>query len=79
MAAPPTSQEGASQTRPPLFNEKYYGWWKNRMMDQLLGENLDLWRVMLDGPTIPMKNGTNGTIQVPKDRKEWNVADKLEI
>ena len=34
---------------------------------------------MLDGPTIPMKNGTNGTIQVPKDRKEWNVADKLAI
>ncbi|XP_069146069.1 uncharacterized protein [Solanum lycopersicum] len=30
MAAPPTPQEGASQTRPPLFNGKYYGWWKNR-------------------------------------------------
>ena len=79
MAAPPTPQEGASQTRPPLFNRINYGWWKNRMMDQLLGENLDLWRVMLDGPTIPMKNGTNGTTQVPKDRKEWNVADKLVI
>ena len=43
MAAPPTPQEGASQTRPPLFNGKYYGWWKNRMMDHLIGENPDLW------------------------------------
>ena len=48
-------------------------------MDHLLGENRDLWGVMLDGPTIPMKNGIDGTTQVPKDRKEWNVADKLAI
>ena len=34
---------------------------------------------MLHGPTIPMNNGTDGTTQVPKDRKEWNVADKLAI
>ena len=79
MAAPPTPQEGASQTRPSLFNVKYYGWWKNRIMDHLLGENLDLWGVVLDGPTIPMKNGIDGTTQVPKDRKEWNAANKLAI
>ncbi|XP_069144608.1 uncharacterized protein [Solanum lycopersicum] len=48
-------------------------------MDHLLGENRDLWGVMLDGPTIPMKNGIDGTTQVPKDRKEWNFADKLVI
>ena len=69
MAAPPTPHEGASQTRPPLFNGKYYGWWKNCMMDHLLGENLNLWGVVLDSPTISMKNGTDGTTQVPKDRK----------
>ncbi|XP_069151955.1 uncharacterized protein [Solanum lycopersicum] len=79
MAAPPTPQERASQTRPSLFNGKYYGWWKNCMMDHLLGENPDLWVVMFDGPTIPMKNGIDGTTQVPKDRKEWNAADKLAI
>ncbi|XP_027773725.1 uncharacterized protein LOC114077619 [Solanum pennellii] len=49
------------------------------MTDHLLGENPDLWGVMLDGPTIPMKNGIDGTTQVPKDRKEWNAADKLAI
>ena len=48
-------------------------------MDHLLGENLGLWGVVLDGPTIPMKNGIDGTTQVPKDRKELNVADKLAI
>ncbi|XP_015075378.1 uncharacterized protein LOC107019377 [Solanum pennellii] len=79
MAAPPTPQEGASQTRPPLFNGKYYGGWKNRMMDHLLGENPDLWGVVNDGPTIPMKNEIDGTTKVPKDRKEWNAADKLAI
>ena len=79
MAAPPIPQEGASKTRPPLFNGKYYGWWKNRMMDHLLGENPDLRGVVLDCPTIPMKNGTDGITQVAKDRKEWNVADKLAI
>jgi len=79
MAAPPTPQEGASQTRPPLFNGKYYGWWKNRMMDHLIGENLDLWGVILDGPTIPMKTGTDGVTKIPKERKEWDVADKLAI
>jgi len=79
MAAPPTPQEGASQTRPPLFNGKYYGWWKNRMMDHLIGENPDLWGVILDGPTIPMKTGTDGVTKIPKERKEWDVADKLAI
>ena len=70
MAAPPTAQEGASQTRPPLFDGKYYSWWKNRMMDHLSGESTDLWDIVLDGPTIPMKTGTDGVTQVPKDRKE---------
>ena len=79
MAAPPTPQEGASQTRPPLFNGKYYGWWKNRMMDHLIGENPDLWSVVLDGPTIPMKRGPDGETMVPKERKEWDAADKLAI
>ena len=79
MAAQPTPQEGASQTRPPLFNEKYYRRWKNHMMDHLLGENSDLRKVVFDGPTMPMKNRIDGTTQVPKYRKEWNVTDKLVI
>ena len=77
MAAPPTTQEGASQTRPPLFNGKYYGWWKNRMMDHLIGENPDLWGVILDGPTIPMKTEL---MESPKSqRKEKNGMLKTSL
>lgn len=65
MAAPPTLQEGSSQTRPPLFNVKYYGWCKNRVMDHLIGENPDLQGVILDGPTISMKIATNGITKIP--------------
>ena len=57
MAAPPTPQEGASQTRPPLFNEKYYGWWKNRMMDHLLGKSRPM------GSCVGRSNHTH---------EEWN-------
>ena len=49
------------------------------MMDHLIGENLDLWSVVLDGPTIPMKRGPDGETMVPKERKEWDAADKLAI
>ncbi|XP_069145603.1 intracellular protein transport protein USO1-like [Solanum lycopersicum] len=79
MAAPPTPQEGASQTQPLVFNGKYYGWWKNRMMDHLIGKNPDLWGVILDGPTIPMKTATDGITKISKERKEWNAEEKLAI
>ena len=69
MAAPPTPQEGASKTRQPLFNGKYYGLWKNRMMDHLIGENPALWGVILDRPTIPMKTATDGITKIPKEKK----------
>ncbi|XP_069151168.1 uncharacterized protein [Solanum lycopersicum] len=48
-------------------------------MDHLIGENPDLWGVILDGPTIPMKTATDGITKIPKERKEWNVDDKLAI
>jgi len=48
-------------------------------MDHCIGEKLDLWAFILDGPTIPMKNGTDRTTQVPNSRKEHNAAAKLAI
>ncbi|XP_015075286.1 uncharacterized protein LOC107019248 [Solanum pennellii] len=48
-------------------------------MDHLIGENPDLWGVILDGPTIPMKTATDGITKIPKERKEWNAEDKLAI
>ena len=38
-------------------------------MDHLIGENLNLWGVILDGPTIPMKNATDGITKIPKEKK----------
>ena len=49
------------------------------MIGHLIGENPYLWGIVFDSPTIPMKNGIDGTTQVPNDRKEWNATDKLAI
>lgn len=40
MVAPLTTQEGPSQTRPPLFNRKYYGWWESKIMDHIRRESI---------------------------------------
>ncbi|XP_069143338.1 uncharacterized protein [Solanum lycopersicum] len=48
-------------------------------MDHLIGENPDLWGVIQDGPTIPMKTATYGITRTSKERKEWDAADKLAI
>lgn len=48
-------------------------------MEHLIGENPDLWSIVLDGPTIPMKKGDDRMTLVPTQRKEWDVVDKLAI
>lgn len=78
MDVPPTAQEGASQISPPLFTGKYYGWWKNRMMDHIVGESVDLWNVILDGPTIP-RILLMERLQVTKERRDWDAHDKVAI
>lgn len=79
MEAPPTSQEGASQTRPLLFSGNYYDWQKNWMIDHIVEKSPELWNVILDEPTIPMKNGPMPNTWVPKESPEWDAADKLAI
>ncbi|KAL3340303.1 hypothetical protein AABB24_028772 [Solanum stoloniferum] len=69
MAAPPIFQEGASLTRPPFFNGKYYGWWKNRMMNFIIAKNYDLWNVVMDGPIIPTKLGPKGRLELTPENK----------
>ncbi|WMV27263.1 hypothetical protein MTR67_020648 [Solanum verrucosum] len=73
MAAPPIFQEGASLTRPPFFNGKYYGWWKNRMMDFIIAENYDLWNVVMDGPIIPTKLGADGISSCSTAKEIWDT------
>lgn len=48
-------------------------------MDQLIGKNSNIWSVVIDGPTIPINKGEDKVMMVPKERKEWDVSDKLSI
>lgn len=49
------------------------------MMDHLIYDNHDLWNIVLDGPTIPMKLDEDGKTQVPKGRLEFDAKDKLVV
>ncbi|XP_070047102.1 uncharacterized protein [Nicotiana tomentosiformis] len=73
MAAPPNFEEGQSTYRPPRFNGQYYGWWKIRMHDFIMAEDLKLWDVIYDG--VPMKTIGEPAVTIPKSRKEYNDAD----
>ncbi|XP_070008575.1 uncharacterized protein [Nicotiana sylvestris] len=79
MAAPPNFEEGQSTYRPPRFNGQYYGWWKTRMHDFIMTEDLELWDVICDGPHVPMKKlGETGPL-VPKNRKEYSDIDRKAL
>lgn len=71
MTAPPDMEEGQSTTRPPHFNGKFYGWWKNHIYDYINAENIETWDVILDGTYIPSKDVIDGEINkvIPKIRK----------
>ncbi|XP_070031119.1 uncharacterized protein [Nicotiana tomentosiformis] len=70
MSAPPGINEGQSTTRPSLFNEKYYSWWKARIEDFLTIEDYELWTIVNREPLTPIKqNEQNET--VPKDSSDF--------
>nr|XP_033510475.1 uncharacterized protein LOC117275289 [Nicotiana tomentosiformis] len=79
MATPPNFEEGQSTYRPPKFNGQYYCWWKTRMHDFIMVEDLELLDVIFDGPFVLMKTIGEGTITIPKTRKEYNDADRKAI
>ncbi|XP_070048927.1 uncharacterized protein [Nicotiana tomentosiformis] len=79
MAAPPNFEEGQSTYRPPRFNGQYYGWWKTRMHDFIMAEDLELRDVICNRPFVPMKTVSEGTTTVPKTRKEYNDAHRKAI
>ncbi len=69
--------EGQSINRPPLFSGNNYSYWKNRMKNFVQSNDYAVWRVIINGPNIPMKVVNN--VNVPKDENEWNDADILKI
>nr|XP_033512524.1 uncharacterized protein LOC117277227 [Nicotiana tomentosiformis] len=44
-----------------------------------MAEDLGLWDVMCDGPFVPKKTISKGTVTIPKIRKEYNDADRKAI
>ncbi|XP_070013738.1 uncharacterized protein [Nicotiana sylvestris] len=74
MSAPPRNWEGQSTDRPPLFNGHYYSWWKNRMRDQIIGEDYQLWDIVTDSTLATMKKNGEG-VDVPKIRVDCNAED----
>ncbi|XP_070025234.1 uncharacterized protein [Nicotiana sylvestris] len=74
MSAPPGNLEGQSIDRPPLFNGHYYSWWKNGMIDHIIGEDYQLWDIITDGPLATMKKNAEG-VDVPKTRADCNAED----
>ncbi|XP_033508158.1 uncharacterized protein [Nicotiana tomentosiformis] len=75
MDEPPDAQEGQSTVRSPLFNGKYYGWWKERMRDFMKGEDLELWDIVKKGPNIPMLFDDKGIPTGPKPREKYFKED----
>ncbi|XP_070048546.1 uncharacterized protein [Nicotiana tomentosiformis] len=75
MSAPPENWEGQSTARPPLFNDHYYFWWRNRMRDHIIGEDYELWDIVTDGPLATMKIYAEGE-EVEKTRADC-TADNL--
>lgn len=47
------SIEGASMTRPPIFNGYNYNHWKEIFRWFIMSTNFDLWDVIIDEPFIP--------------------------
>ncbi|XP_033515545.1 uncharacterized protein [Nicotiana tomentosiformis] len=79
MATPPNFEEGHSTYRPPRFNGQYYRWWKTRMHDFIMAEDLELYDVIYDGPFVPTKTSGDPAVTLPRIRKEFNNADRKAI
>ncbi|XP_070009929.1 uncharacterized protein [Nicotiana sylvestris] len=74
MSAPPGNWEGQSTARPPLFNGRHYSWWENMMRDHIIGEDYELWDIVIDGPLATTKKNGEG-VDVPKTRADYTTED----
>ena len=48
-------KEGMSFNRPPLFDGTNYDYWSSRMKCHVQAIDFTLWRIIVDGPLIPMR------------------------
>lgn len=65
---------GRASNRPPLFCGTNFTHWSDLMKMYLIDIDYDLWRIVRDGPRVPMKTQQDGT-RVPKDEEEFDQSD----
>ncbi|XP_021756126.1 coiled-coil domain-containing protein 186-like [Chenopodium quinoa] len=72
--------EGYSTQRPPLFNGKYYAYWKTRMEMFIQSENYQVWRAIEVGDYEVTKTNAENEV-IPKPISEYDRSDfeKKEI
>ena len=59
-------EEEYSTQRPPMFDEKFYTYWKNRMEIFIKAENYHVWRVVEIGDfEVTTTNSNNEIISKP--------------
>ena len=65
---------GHAQNRPPLFCGTNFSHWSNLMKMYLIDMDYDLWRIVRDGPRVPMITQADGT-KVPKEEDDYDQTD----
>ena len=73
-------EEGHYTQRPPMFNEKFHSYWKNRMEIFIKAENYQVWRVIEAGDFVVTKTNAEKEV-IPKPISEYDKDDydKMEI
>ncbi|OMO76187.1 hypothetical protein CCACVL1_15893 [Corchorus capsularis] len=69
-------QHGRSISAPPLFDgsKSNYYYWKNCMKVYMMSQDVELWKVVVQGLKLPTKEA-EGAQMVPKTIDEWNETD----
>ena len=69
-------REGASHSRPPLFDDNEYSYWKDRMRAHLRSMGVNVWRCVEYGYEDPMIEDDTTKLSRPKKDNEWSVIDR---
>ncbi|XP_021743854.1 uncharacterized protein LOC110709902 [Chenopodium quinoa] len=73
-------EEGYSTQRPPMFNGKFYTYWKNRMEIFIKADNYQVWRVIEVGYfEITKTTGENEVVLKPMSEFDKEDFEKMEI
>ena len=73
-------EEGCFTQWPPMFDGKFYTYWKNRMEIFIIAENYQVWRVIEIGDfEVKSTNSNNEIIPKPITEYEKGHFQKMEM